>query len=116
MVPNVGPEDAFPEGFDPKAQMLGACPSCKAKLAPGAKFCASCGNKIGGAAKSFCTGCGEQLQPGGKFCPSCGANVTQSLVNPETKERVLLVCPKCQMRVVSGVNFCPQCGEYLSIR
>ena len=64
------------EGFDPKAQMVGGCPSCQAKIAPGAKFCASCGKPVYAAAavaqKAFCTGCGTQLAPGGRFCPSCG--------------------------------------------
>ncbi|HEY1556553.1 MAG TPA: zinc ribbon domain-containing protein [Kofleriaceae bacterium] len=61
------------EGIDPKAQMLGACPSCRARLQPGAKFCAGCGKPVAGPAqKQFCTGCGTQLPPGGRFCASCG--------------------------------------------
>jgi hypothetical protein len=63
------------EGFDPKAQMLSACPSCKARLAAGAKFCASCGKPTGGPVaqqKQFCTGCGTQLAAGAKFCSGCG--------------------------------------------
>ena len=63
-------------GFDPNAGMVGACPSCKARLAPGAKFCAGCGKPVGGAAasaaKTFCTGCGGQLAAGAKFCSGCG--------------------------------------------
>ncbi|HSD90461.1 MAG TPA: zinc ribbon domain-containing protein [Kofleriaceae bacterium] len=62
------------EGVDVKQQMLAGCPHCKARLAPGAKFCASCGKPVGqtAAANKFCTGCGGQLQAGAKFCASCG--------------------------------------------
>jgi Double zinc ribbon len=63
------------EGFDPRAQMTSQCPSCKARLAAGAKFCASCGKPVGGpvaAQKQFCTGCGTQLAAGAKFCSGCG--------------------------------------------
>jgi hypothetical protein len=61
-------------GFDPNAAMVSACPSCKARLAPGAKFCAGCGKPVGAAAaaKTFCTGCGGPLAPGAKFCSGCG--------------------------------------------
>lgn len=60
-------------GIDPKAEMLSQCPSCKARLAPGAKFCGGCGNAVGAAAKkSFCTGCGAQLAIGARFCAGCG--------------------------------------------
>jgi hypothetical protein len=62
------------EGVDVKAQMLAGCPHCQARLAPGAKFCASCGKPVAqtAAATKFCTGCGGQLQAGAKFCASCG--------------------------------------------
>jgi predicted amidophosphoribosyltransferase len=59
---------------DPAAAMVGACPHCKARIAPGKKFCAGCGKPVGAAgAKSFCTGCGAQLSAGAKFCGDCGA-------------------------------------------
>lgn len=61
------------EGFDPKAQMLGACPHCKSRLAAGAKFCAGCGKPVAAAAaKKFCTGCGGQLPGDARFCSGCG--------------------------------------------
>ncbi len=59
-------------GVDQAAQMVGACASCHAPLAAGAKFCAGCGKPVAGAVKAFCSGCGAQLQPGGKFCSGCG--------------------------------------------
>lgn len=59
--------------FDPSAQMVGACPTCKANIAPGAKFCASCGKPVAGPPqKAFCTGCGGQLPQGARFCSGCG--------------------------------------------
>ena len=59
--------------FDPKAQMLSACPHCRSRLAAGAKFCAGCGKPTAGAAqKQFCSGCGTQLAAGAKFCSGCG--------------------------------------------
>jgi len=60
--------------FDPSAEMVGACPGCKARLAAGAKFCAGCGKPVGTAtaAKTFCTGCGGPLPPGSRFCSGCG--------------------------------------------
>ena len=61
------------EGIDPKAQMLGGCPHCKAPIQAGAKFCAGCGKPVAGPPqKLFCTGCGTQIPPGGRFCASCG--------------------------------------------
>ena len=51
------------------------CPNCHARLAPGQKFCASCGNPVAAAASAqgqFCTGCGASLQAGQQFCSGCG--------------------------------------------
>jgi len=61
-------------GFDPSAEMIAACPHCRASVPPGGKFCAGCGKPVGtaAAAKSFCTGCGQQLMAGAKFCAGCG--------------------------------------------
>ncbi|HTL32707.1 MAG TPA: zinc ribbon domain-containing protein [Kofleriaceae bacterium] len=61
--------------IDVKAQMLSGCPHCKARIAPGAKFCASCGKPVTQAAaqaNKFCSGCGTQLQAGARFCAGCG--------------------------------------------
>lgn len=65
------------EGIDVKAQMVSGCPHCKARLAPGAKFCAGCGKPVVAGAtaqKKFCSGCGGQLAGGAKFCSGCGTN------------------------------------------
>ena len=49
------------------------CAKCGSPLAPGAKFCMECGEKVvvlpAGMIK--CSGCGEVV-PQGKFCPECG--------------------------------------------
>jgi hypothetical protein len=59
--------------FDPTAEMVSACPHCRAGLSPGARFCASCGKPVGGGvAKAFCSGCGAQLAAGARFCAGCG--------------------------------------------
>jgi Double zinc ribbon len=59
--------------FDPTAEMVSSCPSCRSQLQPGAKFCAGCGKPVGsGVAKVFCTGCGGPLAPGARFCAGCG--------------------------------------------
>lgn len=55
----------------PAAASGGFCTACGQALQPGAKFCAHCGARQGGAA--VCSGCGNPLQPGAKFCPNCGA-------------------------------------------
>ena len=60
---------------DVTAPMVGACQHCQARLAPGAKFCASCGKPVtqsAGQANKFCSGCGTKLEGGAKFCASCG--------------------------------------------
>jgi len=55
--------------FDPTAEMVSSCPSCKSQLQAGAKFCPGCGKPVGsGASKAFCSGCGAQLAPGARFC------------------------------------------------
>ncbi len=59
-------------GIDAKAPMLAQCPGCKARLQPGAKFCAGCGKPVTAAKKAFCIGCGGQLAAGAKFCGECG--------------------------------------------
>ena len=47
------------------------CPSCKATLADGAKFCGTCGTRV--ETPAVCPACNAILPPGAKFCGSCGA-------------------------------------------
>jgi hypothetical protein len=60
---------------DMNQQMMSSCPSCQARLAPGAKFCASCG-KPTAAKKAFCHQCGGEMAAGAKFCSGCGASAS----------------------------------------
>lgn len=60
---------------DVTAQMQSGCLHCQARLAPGAKFCASCGKpttQAAAAKPAFCTNCGGKLAAGAKFCGECG--------------------------------------------
>ncbi|MBI2704774.1 MAG: SPFH domain-containing protein [Actinobacteria bacterium] len=50
-----------------------ACPNCNASNAPGAKFCANCGQAMG--QRQFCTNCGAEMAPGARFCGECGTPV-----------------------------------------
>ncbi len=44
------------------------CPSCKAQLAPGSKFCNRCGAKLG----QKCPNCGAEITADSAFCSECG--------------------------------------------
>lgn len=52
------------------ANEFAICPSCKAQVKKGAKFCSECGSPM--PTKKFCSECGAQLDPNAKFCPECG--------------------------------------------
>src|SRR5262245_8552060 len=52
-----------------------ACPECKAKLKPDAKFCASCGAKI---VPKLCPECKAPLKLDAKFCAGCGKKVEEA--------------------------------------
>lgn len=72
------------------------CPSCKADLPAGSKFCTSCGSKVGGG--SACPSCNADVPAGSKFCPSCGA-------------KMVFNCPECKTELKVGTKFCPNCGK-----
>lgn len=62
------------QGADLSAPTLAQCPHCRARVAPGTRFCAECGKPTGAAAqKAFCTQCGGEKPASAKFCPGCGA-------------------------------------------
>lgn len=44
------------------------CPSCKAQLTPGSKFCNRCGAKLG----QKCPNCGAEITADSAFCSECG--------------------------------------------
>ena len=47
------------------------CPSCKAQLAPGSKFCNRCGAKLG----QKCQNCGAEITADSAFCSECGVKL-----------------------------------------
>ncbi len=47
------------------------CPSCKAQLAPGSKFCNRCGAKLG----QKCPNCGAEITVDSAFCSECGVKL-----------------------------------------
>ena len=81
----------------PQQQMGPPCPNCQNPLPQGAKFCASCGTKIGGGAP--CPNCQNPLPQGAKFCASCGTKIDAGGV-----------CSSCQAQLAPGAKFCPSCG------
>ena len=51
------------------------CSSCATENAPGARFCAQCGARLG----ETCPACGVAVTPDQKFCASCGAALRSTL-------------------------------------
>lgn len=47
------------------------CPSCKAQLTPGSKFCNRCGAKLG----QKCPNCGAEITADSAFCSECGVKL-----------------------------------------
>lgn len=47
-----------------------SCTKCSTAVPTNAKFCPSCGNKVG--EERFCSDCGAKISAGAKFCPECG--------------------------------------------
>lgn len=59
------------------------CPNCKAEVAPGMKFCMTCGAKMeeeapapAAGVEKTCAKCGAPLKEGVKFCIACGEPVS----------------------------------------
>src|SRR5882724_6696289 len=81
------------------------CPSCKADVPDGSKFCNDCG-----AAVPFrCVACGAQNRAGSKFCSECGASLAaptagslaaaptaasaqQPIPSPERRQLTMMFC------------------------
>ncbi|MCJ7464025.1 MAG: SPFH domain-containing protein [Thermoplasmata archaeon] len=77
------------------------CPKCGVANLQTAKFCASCGAKMGPATVP-CPKCNAQVPEGTKFCPECGAAVAA------TKK-----CAGCGVDAPASSKFCPGCGKAL---
>ena len=77
------------------------CPKCGVPNLLTAKFCASCGAKMGPATVP-CPKCNAQVPEGTKFCPECGTAVAA------TKK-----CAGCGVDAPASSKFCPGCGKAL---
>ena len=51
------------------------CPSCGFAVSEGAKFCASCGERLA----ISCPSCGAHVPAGARFCPECGTGLAASV-------------------------------------
>lgn len=56
------------------------CPSCGTDVAPGSRFCNSCGTSLAGA----CPSCGTRNEPAARFCSSCGNRLGDAQAPAET--------------------------------
>ncbi len=80
-------------------QRVTACPTCSAEVAPGARFCSSCGAAI---APSFCAECAAPLTPGARFCGECGSPVKAGgAADGAHAQQVAPAAPVAERRVTS---------------
>ncbi len=91
---NSTPETKPSAANNPVSQKV-TCPSCKASVEEGVKFCPECG---GGMTKK-CIQCQADLKGSPKFCPECGGNQTLSST-----------CASCHKSIEGNPKFCPHCG------
>jgi uncharacterized OB-fold protein len=71
-----------------------ACPNCGLALAPGARFCSSCGQtivlpestQVQMSQVDTCVNCGAELLPDSLFCAECGHKVAQVAEDPAPVE------------------------------
>ncbi|MCM2255026.1 MAG: SPFH domain-containing protein [Vicinamibacteria bacterium] len=92
---------AAPLGAVPVAVAVGGatCAKCNTANAPGAKFCANCGNGLPAAA--VCGKCNTPAAPGAKFCGNCGNAIATAPA----------ACSKCNTPATPGSKFCGNCGN-----
>lgn len=67
-------EPAFPPQRSASTEPIRVlvCTGCRSDNAPGARFCANCGQGLG-VREAACSKCGFVLSTGARFCSSCGA-------------------------------------------
>ena len=65
-------------GSDELSTPENACSQCGVENDPGARFCSSCGAKMGNS----CPSCGRELEPNAAFCPDCGVRLEQTAKAP----------------------------------
>lgn len=67
------PPASVPSQPAPSAPTQGVpCPKCGATVAPGSRFCNTCGAPL----TTRCSKCQAEVAPGSRFCSSCGAPLT----------------------------------------
>ena len=54
------------------------CLVCKTVNPEDAKFCETCGGKLGEIPREYCEACGFMNPPGLKFCGACGAQLKEA--------------------------------------
>lgn len=90
--------DSYKSGLaENKAQEI--CPSCKAKVPQGNKYCPACGKAM--VEGIPCPKCKENISVGSKFCSACGFSMEPGK------------CPDCGFTIAAGVKFCHNCGKKL---
>lgn len=101
------------------------CPSCKAKIGMGEKFCHICGfdtNRKPNKDDIVCSVCGSKLSKESKFCSECGkkyipcsncmADLPEGATTcPVCGEKVPICCPNCGASISPNSKFCWECGH-----
>mgnify|MGYP001420769529 CR=1 FL=1 len=59
-----------------------------------------------------CPSCGKFVKPGAKFCGSCGARMGER-ASPPPAAPPSPGCPRCGAAIVAGKKFCGSCGQKL---
>lgn len=78
----------------------GPCPSCRAPLPMGGRFCPRCGHDAQAAVGAACPGCRRPVALDATFCPGCGGRLTGG--GPG--------CARCSAPLDPGAVFCSSCG------
>ncbi|MEN6480445.1 MAG: zinc-ribbon domain-containing protein, partial [Anaerolineales bacterium] len=87
------PEVAVPGGA-PRSASSGRWPQCGAPLAPGARFCGTCGHEVPKPPiRPVCPHCGAEVKPDARFCGNCGGRLTVAEVAPAAPTIAVSVPP-----------------------
>lgn len=119
-VPVEEPADIAPQPVKEPERKRCFCMHCGASLVEGAKFCSSCGNKIG-ATESTPEPVAEKSEP---TPPPIPAQHTQSITPPPIPKPqrqqefvgTILKCPNCGCIIGETTVICPDCGMRITGR